>query len=154
MAGGDPDITINSPSPATLTFTPANWATYQTVTLAAAQDVDVANGQATIRCSASGMEAKEVTATEQDDDTLAIVTDKTSLGIPEGGSASFQVKLNAQPGESVTVLIEKVPGGDPSISVPASSLVFTPSNWNIYRSVSCIGSERCGCRQRPGDDPV
>jgi alpha-tubulin suppressor-like RCC1 family protein len=136
VAGSDPDIAVSSPSPATLTFTPANWDAYQTVTLAAAQDADVANGRATIRCSASGTEAKEVTATEQDDDTLAIVTDKTSLGIPEGGSASFQVRLSAQPDTNVTVLTDKMPGGDPSISVPASSLIFTPSNWNAYQSVT------------------
>ncbi|MDM8007792.1 MAG: thrombospondin type 3 repeat-containing protein [Phycisphaerae bacterium] len=64
---GDTNITVQSGS--SLTFTPSNYATYQTVTLAAAEDTDTTNGQATIRCSASGLPNKDVTATEADNDT-------------------------------------------------------------------------------------
>ena len=48
-AGGDSDITVQSGT--SLTFTQANWNTYQTVTLAAAVDADALNGQTTIRCA-------------------------------------------------------------------------------------------------------
>ena len=61
---GDSDISVTSGS--SLTFTPSNWNTYQTVTLSAARDADTTNGTATIRCSASGLADKDVTATEQD----------------------------------------------------------------------------------------
>ncbi len=63
---GDADITVQSG--ASLVFTTANWASYQTVTLAAAQDVDEDNGTATIWASASGLTTQALTATELDDD--------------------------------------------------------------------------------------
>ncbi|MEW5902066.1 MAG: hypothetical protein AB1715_11435, partial [Acidobacteriota bacterium] len=44
------------------------WDVFQTVTLAAAEDADSANGTAIIRLSATGLASKDVTAVEQDDD--------------------------------------------------------------------------------------
>ena len=51
------DITVQSG--AALTFTPANWNVDQAVTLAAAEDVDIANGTAVIRLSATGIPSKD-----------------------------------------------------------------------------------------------
>jgi hypothetical protein len=72
---GDTDITVQTGS--ALTFTTANWNVYQAVMLAAAEDVDVANGTATVRVSATGIPNKDITATEQDDDvnngTIALI---------------------------------------------------------------------------------
>ena len=65
---GDADITVQSGT--SLTFTTANWSVYQPVALAAANDADTTNGTATIRCSAPGLTDVDVTATEQDDDTV------------------------------------------------------------------------------------
>jgi hypothetical protein len=62
---GDTDVTV---SPATLTFTTANWNTAQTVTVSGAQDADSTNGTATIGLTASGWTAASVTANESDDD--------------------------------------------------------------------------------------
>ena len=63
---GDTDITVQSG--ASLVFNASNWNTYQTVTLAAAEDADTVNSSAVIRCSAPGLTNKDVTATEQDND--------------------------------------------------------------------------------------
>ncbi|MBN1510139.1 MAG: DUF4347 domain-containing protein [Sedimentisphaerales bacterium] len=68
--GGDADLSVVTSS---LTFTTANWDTYQPVTLSAAEDADTTNGTATIHCSASGLADKDVTATEQDNDVLSPV---------------------------------------------------------------------------------
>ena len=81
-AAGDTDITVQSG--ASLTFTPANYATYQTVTLAAAEDADTTNGQATIRCSASGLANRDVTATEADNDPPAGVAPMTTASRTTG----------------------------------------------------------------------
>ncbi len=70
---GDGDITVSSGS--SLAFTPSNWDTYQTVTLAAAEDVDLANSTAGIRCSSFGMADKTLIATEADNDTTLTVRD-------------------------------------------------------------------------------
>ena len=63
---GDADISVSGG--ANLTFTTANWNTPQTVTLAAAEDVDTANGSATITVAAVGLTSKTVIATEADKD--------------------------------------------------------------------------------------
>ncbi|MEI6421685.1 MAG: ice-binding family protein, partial [Lentisphaerota bacterium] len=70
--GGDASITVNSG--ASLTFTTANWNTYQTVTIAAAHDADTVNGTATITCASAGMTEQTVTVTEIDDDTTLTLT--------------------------------------------------------------------------------
>ena len=70
---GDDDITVLSGS--SLTFASKKWNKYQTVTLAAAEDVDTAHDQATIRISddASVLSDKDVTATEQDNDEITFL---------------------------------------------------------------------------------
>ena len=50
-ASGDSDLTVSGG--ASLTFTSANWNTPQTVTLAAAEDVDLANGSAVFDVTSS-----------------------------------------------------------------------------------------------------
>ena len=62
---GDADIRIAG-APLTLEFDSTNWDAYQTVELTASEDSDEANGAAVIRCSAPGVESKEITATELD----------------------------------------------------------------------------------------
>jgi len=71
FSSGDSDITVAGGS--SLTFTTSNWGTYQTVTLAAAADADLINGIATIRCSATDLANKDVTATEQEEHALSPV---------------------------------------------------------------------------------
>ena len=61
---GDADITVQSG--ASLTFTPANWNTPQTVTLAAASDADAVNSTAVIIVSSPARPSLLVTATERD----------------------------------------------------------------------------------------
>jgi len=61
---GDTDIAILSGH--NLTFTEANWDTYQAVTLRAIEDDDAANGEAIFRISAAGVPDKDIIAVEQD----------------------------------------------------------------------------------------
>ena len=72
---GDGDITVSGG--ASLTFGPGDWDTYQTVTLAAAEDGDVRHGAATITCSAAGFQRVNVTATEADNDAAVKATGGT-----------------------------------------------------------------------------
>lgn len=61
---GDTDINVQTGS--SLTFTTTDWNQNQTVILAANDDVDTSNGSAVIRISASGIQSKDITATESD----------------------------------------------------------------------------------------
>ena len=64
-AGGDADLSAATSS---LVFTPANYATPQTLVFRAAEDADTTNGSAVFTLSAAGATAATVTATEKDDD--------------------------------------------------------------------------------------
>jgi len=138
---GDSDITVTAGG--TLTFTPQNFATPQNVTLSAAQDADTVNGTATITVSATGGIASEtVTAIEADDDsTLSIVVEPTTLSVPEGGSASFSVRLSGQPSSDVTVTCALASTGDPDITLSGGSLTFTPQNWATPQNVTVSAAE-------------
>jgi len=90
-ASGDADLSVQGG--ASLTFTAATWNTYQTVTLAAAEDADLANGTAVIRVSATGLANKDITATEADNEVGTAVYDSTlkapSCATPKPGCDSF-----------------------------------------------------------------
>jgi len=134
--GGDSDITVVSGG--SLSFTTSNYNTWRTVSLAAAEDSDTTNGQATFRLTGQGLTPSQVTVTEIDNDTtlpsFRIVTDKTQLAVPEGGKATFQVKLSADPGQGRTVAVTVGRNsGDADINVSSgSTYYFNSTNWNTY----------------------
>jgi tetratricopeptide (TPR) repeat protein/phospholipid N-methyltransferase len=164
---GDSDISVSGGS-TSLNFTPSNWNTYQTVTLAAAEDTDTTNGQATIRISATGIGDKYITATEVDNDSLTFVTNRKKVWIGEGNTAKFKVKLSAKPSSnvvsSVSFIKQKISisypagisqssssdvvaevkrlSGDNDISVASGAkLTFTTSNWDKDQEVTLKAAE-------------
>jgi hypothetical protein len=87
---GDTDISIQSGS--NLTFSPSNWNSYQTVTLAAGDDLDDLNGTAIIRIDAPIIPYKDVTATEQD---LGPTGDISLNPVPHEGTSGNIVEVYA-----------------------------------------------------------
>ena len=71
----------------------------------------------------------------------AIVVDKDALPVPEGGTASFTVKLAAAPTSDVLVTISQQAGSDPDVSANKSTLTFTPTNWNVAQTVTLAAAE-------------
>jgi hypothetical protein len=131
---GDNDITVQSaPS---LTFTPANWSKNQTVILAADQDDDIQNGTAILRISAPGLADRDIEAKEIDDDGLQFVTDVDEVTVPEEQTASFQVKLSAQPSSDVPAIVYRKSGDSDITVVSGVPLTFNPDNWNEYQTVT------------------
>ena len=74
----------------------------------------------------------------------------TALSVPEGGEASYQVKLTTAPSEDVEVCIglSVRDNNDPDITfkgeasdVAALKLTFTPSNWNTAQTVTLVAAE-------------
>jgi PKD repeat protein len=86
---GDADLSVSSG--AALSFTTSNWATPQTVTLAAAQDADSANGSAVFTVSSSGLSSLNVTATEADNDSPLVVNASANF---TNGFAPLPVQFN------------------------------------------------------------
>jgi len=140
-SSGDSDLTV---MPASLSFTTMNWNRGQEVTIAAAEDDDLADGSATIRHSVSGGSydsvTRDVTATEDDDDTPALSFTETSVTVPEGGSAKYSVSLAFEPTASVTVAVARS-SGDTDLTVNKSSLTFTTTNWNDGQEVTVSAVE-------------
>ncbi|HBC87923.1 MAG TPA: hypothetical protein DCZ94_13295 [Lentisphaeria bacterium] len=81
------------------------------------------------------------TLTITDDDVVEIATSVSSVSVPEGSNATFQVKLSAQPAANVIVSVARS-AGDADISVTGgTSLTFTTANWNTYQTVTLAAAE-------------
>jgi Polysaccharide lyase family 8, super-sandwich domain/Polysaccharide lyase family 8, N terminal alpha-helical domain/Polysaccharide lyase family 8, C-terminal beta-sandwich domain len=133
LAGGDVDLSV---SPASMTFTTANWNIPQNLTFAAAKDADAINGTASFTLAASGLPTITVAVTEQDNDVLAPVVSAAAIQVPEGSAIPLQVQLSAQPPGDTTVTVVKVAGGDVDLTASTSALTFTPANWNIAQTLT------------------
>ena len=137
IASDNADVTTR---PASLTFTTANWATAQRVTVSAASDGDTANDTATLTHTASGggyadAPAVSVTVSVTDDDTAGLAITPTVLNLIENGISAYIVSLTAEPSGNVTV---SVASDNPDVTVRPASLVFTPANWATPQAVLVI----------------
>ncbi|MFI8875531.1 glycoside hydrolase family 48 protein [Streptomyces sp. NPDC055243] len=66
----------------------------------------------------------------------ALVATPSQLGIQQGKSGTFDVKLSTQPASNVTVSTARA-SGNTGLSVSSgASLTFTPSNWNTAQKVT------------------
>ena len=145
VSSDNTDVTV---SPATLTFTTANWSTAQTVTVAAAQDADAVNDAASIShavdASRSANEYDNMTiagvaVTVTDDDTAGVSVSETTLTVDEGGNNTYTVKLDAQPASDVVINVTKT--GSTDVTVSPATLTFTTSNWNTAQTVTVAAAQ-------------
>jgi len=137
---GDTNITVSGG--ASLTFNSGTWSHNQPVTLSAAQDPDFVNSPALIRCSSPGLIHVDITATESDDDpVLHIETSTNAVPIPEGGTNTFLVRLDAQPNATVTVQVGRA-SGDANITVSdGATLLFDAGNYSTWKTVTLSAAE-------------
>ena len=134
-------------SPATLTFTPANGKSPQTVTITGVND-EVADGNqpyTIVTANATSADPKynnfdvdNVSVTNLDNDTAGIIVATTPLTTSETStSAQFAVVLQSQPTADVTI---SVTSGDPTEgSVAPTSTTFTTVNWNAPQNITVTG---------------
>lgn len=133
------DVGAASVSPATLTFTSANYAMDQTVTVSGVEDLDVANEAVTISAASAGLATVTVTANVTDNDTQAIQVTPATLTVGEGASANVNVRLAFQPAGPVVVNVASVATGVATVS-PAT-LTFDAANYSTTQAVSISGTE-------------
>jgi hypothetical protein len=137
-----------TPSVATLTFTPADFATARTVTVTGVDDA-VADGNQPYQIvlapatstdpAYNGFDPPDVSVTNTDNDSPGItVTPLTGLLVSElGDTATFTVVLNSQPTANVSIGIAT---SDPSEGrVAPTNLVFTSANWDVPQTVTVTG---------------
>ncbi len=134
------DLTLDT---ASLTFTTASWNTVQTVTVSAGEDDDGANDAATLLHTASGGdyagETASVAVTVTDDETVGLTVSTTALGVAEGGSNTYTVRLSTEPTAQVTVAVTGQAGTD--LTLDTASLTFTTASWNTAQTVTVTAGE-------------
>lgn len=126
-----PNTDAATVSPSSMTFTPANWNTPQTVTVTGVNDVDVTDEVVSLSVESAGLTSLNVSAHVIDDDILTIITDLTTINVNEGATASLGIKLNAQPPANTTVALAT--NDSTAATVSPTTLVFTPANWSTYQ---------------------
>jgi len=126
-ASGNTGLTA---SPSTLTFTPSNFATPQTVTVTANA---TGTGTTTFTASGSGYTSATVTATENPVPTPSITATPTSLSVTQGSTGTFTLALSAAPASNETVTV--VASGNSGLTASPTTLTFTPSNFATAQTV-------------------
>lgn len=130
-------LSISSPS---LTFTPSNWNTDQTVIFTAIDD-HIANGDLdfsiTINSSSGDSRFNDIENNVQvkikDNDEIGIVHDDSSIILNEGQSVVRTFKLKSQP--LADVILNVSSDHNDKLTISSKQLIFTSSNWNINQSV-------------------
>lgn len=128
-------VTINSTntnslsiSPSSLTFTPSNYATEQTVHFFAVEDSNSLSENVSIEFSASGINATSISVPTIDNDISPIFSVASPLSINEGGTSTINVQLNGDPLASRIILLQ--PSLTGVISISPSSITLDSTNWN------------------------
>lgn len=146
-------------SPTSLTFTPGNWGTAQSVTVTGVDDAVVDGNQvSTITVSVDGGSSDDafdplpdqtMSVTTTDDDAPAGGPGFTVSGGPivveeaaPGNTGTFQVVLDAQPASNVSFDVTSADEG--VATVAPSTLTFTPANWSTPQAATVTAT----------DDPV
>jgi hypothetical protein len=134
--------------PDSLTFTPANWFTPQTIRITGVND-SVDDGdinyqiltQNTISedIDYNGINPDDVTVINQDNDTANIrLTPTTGLVTTERGeTANFAIFLTSQPVEEVTINLRSDNQDEGILSI--DTVTFTPLNWNNPQTITVTG---------------
>ncbi|MCC6999079.1 MAG: hypothetical protein IT370_30985 [Deltaproteobacteria bacterium] len=127
-------------TPTSLTFNAANFATDQTVTVNGIDDADLANESVTLLLSSAG-NAPSVTIPVgvTDNDLQTLVVTPTTLGVVEGATSTFTVRLGFQPAADVTVTTA-TSAAAVATALPAS-LTFTPANFAMPQTVTVSGTD-------------
>jgi hypothetical protein len=135
-------------SPASLTFSTANWNAPQAVTVTGVDDaVQDGNQLYTIVTGAAssmdlkynGVDPPDVSVTNIDDDSagVTVVPPLTPTTTEKGGTASFTVALTSQPTATVTIALSSTNTGEGTVGT--SSLTFTTANWAAAQTVTVTG---------------
>ncbi len=137
VASGDTGAAAATPT--TLSFTPTNWNTAQTVTVTPVDDADAGNESLSVSLAASGVEYDEaagsVSVTVADDETASLAVAGGPVSLTEGGSAgTFTVALSHVPTAAVTVAVSSGDAG--AAAATPTTLSFTPTNWNTAQTVT------------------
>ncbi|MBN1807631.1 MAG: hypothetical protein JW909_01085 [Planctomycetes bacterium] len=135
---GDDDISVSGG--ASLSFGPADWNSWKTVTLSAAEDLDGYNGAAVIMATPSDSTVGwgRIVATEADNDVPGpgILLSQSEVSVMECMTSTFQVRLSGDPGGSIAVNVSRLSGDADIVVKEGAALDFDSANWCQWRTVT------------------
>ncbi|RYZ03413.1 MAG: hypothetical protein EOO73_27845 [Myxococcales bacterium] len=142
------EATVN---PTSVTFTQANWASPQKITVTGVND-DMQDGDQPVRIDIAaatstdalykGMDAADVTVNNRDNDTAEIqVVQISSRTSESGATATFSVALRTQPSGGATVSLSLASSNETEGTLSAAALTFTDVNWKSPQLVTVTGIE-------------
>ena len=145
VAVASKDTRIATASPSSLTFTVSNWETEQPITITGVDNdsgspdeerpVDITNTP-----SGGGYDSVEQVTVKVNvkdvgrDDVIGVTFEPREVKVKEGGTATYSMRLNTNPGRSVTVTFQDAPRSTITLGPP--SLTFTSSNWKDPQTVT------------------
>ncbi|MEG4583576.1 DUF4347 domain-containing protein, partial [Microcoleus sp. MON1_C5] len=132
-------------SPASITFTPANWNTPQPVTVTGVND-SIADGNIDYKIVTAlavsddpnyKLDAADVSLSNKDDDTAGISITPTATTATEGGAAgSYDIKLTSQPIAPVSINFNA--GSEINTIAP---VIFDSTNWTVAKTVTVTATD-------------
>ncbi|MEZ5105799.1 MAG: HYR domain-containing protein, partial [Draconibacterium sp.] len=139
-------------SAGTITFTPSNWNTPQTVTVTGVDDViddgdfsyqiDISNATSTDP-KYSGLFATQVDVVNNDNDTAGFTVTPVSLTTSETGTtATYTIVLTSKPAtdsEDYVVVVDIASSDETEGTISPSQLTFTASNWDSPQAITVTG---------------
>lgn len=141
------DTTEGTVSPSSLTFTNANWATPRIVTVTGRNDNlddgDITYNIVTAAATStdplySGLNGPDAVVITTDDDTAGYTLTPISGPTTEiGGTATFTLRLNAQPTATVVTTLASSDVTEGTVS--PTSISFSTSNWATPRTITVRG---------------
>lgn len=157
-AGGDAGLQLVDTDPITpgiqntLSFTTTNWNTPQTITFSDTEaNPNGINGAAVFYLDVPGYTRQKIFVVENDGDPADFnigytPTTARIVVVPEGGTNTFTVVLNANPAADTSVNVAARPGSDQDLTAQPATLQFTHSdstatppvigNWNTPQTVT------------------
>ncbi|HNH07130.1 MAG TPA: hypothetical protein PK683_01415 [Leptospiraceae bacterium] len=137
--------TGSSVSPASMTFTSANWNSPQTVTFTAGTN----SGNCQIITGNFSSADPVWNGTNPSDFYFNVQSPGVTVTLPTGSAPyltseigttqTFQVRLNSAPSSNVTIAVSSSNTAEGTVSV--SSLTFTPANWSTNQTVTVTGAD-------------
>ncbi len=127
-------------APASLTFTPANWNTAQTVTVTSVRDnIDKSPGGGNVQMSASGGgyngETAAISFSVKDVDNSGLTLSAATMSLTEGAAGkTFTAVLTSKPNRASSKI--KLRSDSAIVTVAPAEITFTADNWNTVQTVT------------------
>ncbi len=135
-------VTATSP----LTFTTINWNASQTVSVTTVEDANTTSESVQLTHALSSSDTgyaavnpPAVTVRVRDNDAVGFVVSPPVLVLNEGGTVEFTVRLTTQLLSAGGVLLSL--DNNDSATVSPGDLLFTPTNWDMLRTVTVTAVE-------------